>query len=137
MALHGLVRDYMIEDVTTVRPEDDVLKAIETIVKGMDQLPVINDKGQLAGIITWRDIAEKVILKNQIPKDVKVKEIMETDIITLSPKDPVRKALELLTDRKFSLPVVKSRKLIGLLSFMDVLKPYLDVVRTLDLRDNE
>jgi len=130
MALQGLVRDYMIEDVFTVKPEDNVQKAIETIVKGIDQLPVIDDKRQLVGMITWRDISEKVILKDQIPNEVKVKEVMETKIITLSPRDPVRKALGLLTVRKFSLPVVENRKLIGLLSFMDVLKSYLDAVST-------
>jgi len=130
MVLQGLVRDYMIEDVFTVKPEDNVLKTIRTIVEGIDQLPVIDDKGQLVGMITWRDISEKVILKDQIPNEVKVKEVMETKIITLSPRDPVRKALRLLTVRKFSLPVVENRKLIGLLSFMDVLKPYLDAVST-------
>ena len=100
MTLQGTVRDYMIRDVFTVSPEDDILQVIKTIVKGIDQLPVADDTGQLVGMITWRDISKKVILKDQSPEKVKVREAMETKIVTLSPKDPVRKALTLLTARK-------------------------------------
>jgi len=44
MVLKGFVKDYMIKDVFTVKPEDDVLKALKIIVTGRDQLPVIDDK---------------------------------------------------------------------------------------------
>jgi IMP dehydrogenase len=128
MALQDFVKDYMVKDVFTVKPEDDVLKALKTIVRGIDQLPVINDKGQLVGMITWRDISAKVILKGQNPKEVKVQKVMKTKITTLSPRDSIRKALDFLIIEKFSLPVVENGKLVGLLSFMDVLKSYLKAV---------
>jgi predicted transcriptional regulator len=130
MGLQGFVRDYMIIDVFTVKPEDDVLETINIIVKGVDQLPVVDDEGQLVGMVTWQDVSEKVILKSQNPKKVKVQKIMETKTIKLSPRDPIRKALSLLTSRKFSLPVVENKKFIGLLSFMDILRSYLDAVST-------
>jgi predicted transcriptional regulator len=122
----------MIKDVLTVKPEDDVLKTIKTIVKGVDQLPVIDDEGQLVGMITWQDVSEKVTLKGQNPKKVKVQKITKAKITTLSPKDPIQKALKLLTIGRFSLPVVENKKLIGLLSFMDILKLYLRVVSSQD-----
>jgi len=132
VALQGFVKDYMIKDVFTIKPEDDTLEALKTIVMGIDQLPVINHKEQLIGMITWQDISEKVILKDQNPKKVKVQNIMKTKITTLSPKDPIPKALKLLTIGRFSLPVVENKKLIGLLSFMDILKLYLKVVSSQD-----
>jgi predicted transcriptional regulator len=132
MALQGFVKDYMIRDVFTIKPEDDILEALKTIVMGIDQLPVINHKETLIGMITWQDISEKVILKDQNPKKVKVQNIMKTKITTLSPKDPIQKALKLLTIGRFSLPVVENKKLIGLLSFMDILKLYLKVVSSQD-----
>lgn len=132
VALQGFVKDYMIKDVFTTKPEDDVLEALKAIVKGIDQLPVINHKEQLVGMITWQDISEKVILKGQNPKKVKVQEIMKTKITTLSPRDPIKKALKLLTIGRFSLPVMENKKLIGLLSFMDILKLYLKAVSSQD-----
>jgi len=132
MALKGFVKDYMIMDVFTVKPEDDVLKALKTIVTGRDQLPVIDDKGQLVGMITWQDISEKVILKDRNPQKVKVQKVMKTEITTLSQRDPIKKALNLLTIEKFALPVVEDKKLVGLLSFMDILKSYLKAVSTQD-----
>jgi len=132
MALKGFVKDYMIKDVFTVKPEDDVLKALEIIVTGRDQLPVIDDKGRLVDMITWQDISEKVILKDRNPQKVKVQKVMKTEITTLSQRDPIKKALNFLTIEKFALPVVEDKKLVGLLSFMDILKSYLKAVSTQD-----
>jgi CBS domain-containing protein len=130
MILRGSVKDYMIRDVFTVKPEDDILKALKTIVTGKDQLPVINDKGQLVGMITWRDISERVILKGQNPTKVKVQEVMKTKITTLSPGESIERALNILTIEKFSLAVVENNELVGLLSFMDVLESYLKALGT-------
>lgn len=124
MTLEGLVKDYMIRNVFTTKPKDNVLKALKTIATGVDQLPVIDDEGKL-GMVTWQDILEKVLLKGQNPKRVLVQEVMKTKITRLSPEDSIERALSYLKIRKFSLPVVKNDKLVGLLSFMDILKSYL------------
>jgi len=130
MALRGLVKDYLVENILTTKPEYDVLTVLKTVVTGIDQLPVIDNKGQLVGMITWQDISEKVILKGKNPKRVKVRSIMKTELTTLSPRDSIKKALNLVTKGKFALPVVESKRLVGLLSFMDVLKSYLETVDT-------
>jgi CBS domain-containing protein len=125
MALEGLVKDYMIRNVFTAKPKDNVLKVLKTIATGVDQLPVIDDEGKLVGMVTWQDILEEVLLKGRNPKKVLVQEVMKTKITRLSPEDLVERALSYLKIRKFSLPVVKNDKLVGLLSFMDILKSYL------------
>lgn len=125
MFLQDSVKNYMINKPLTVSPWDSVLKVIEIIVTGKDQLPVINEKKQLIGMVTWQDISEKVILKNKEPREVKVEEVMRTSITTLTPKDSIKDALKILTREKFVLPVQEDKKLVGLLSFMDVLRSYL------------
>lgn len=127
MALTGSVEDYMINKVLTVKPEDSVLDALEIIVTGRDQLPVLNDKRELLGMITWREIAEHVILKDKKPEKVKVQEIMLKKTTTLLRTDTIKKALDIAVKERYALPVVegKREKLTGLLSFQDILRRYL------------
>ncbi len=85
--------------------------------------PVEDDKGNLIGIISYRDLLE-LIASEQVKKDneIIVRDVMKTDLITISPETPTLEALNLMREKKIGcLPVVKDQKLVGLLTAHDFL----------------
>jgi CBS domain-containing protein len=63
--LNTKVRDIMIKDVKLVKPETDFLEVVEIMIKhGINRIPVIDDNGEIVGIIT-RDDVIKGIAKNK------------------------------------------------------------------------
>lgn len=117
------VKDVMSHPIIT-EDEDTV---VTKIAKDMDKLKigsvVITKEGQPAGIITERDIALKVLLKNKRASEVKAKEIMSSPLITIWSGTPIEEACELAAKKRIKrLPVVENGVLIGIVSIRDVLK---------------
>lgn len=95
-------------------------------------LPIVDSKNKLIGIISSNDLS-KVFLtlcnranKIQMDLDAIDKEINITDImtpapVTISSNEPIAKAMEILSEKKFtSIPVVDNGELVGILSIKDV-----------------
>ena len=110
-------------EVFSVTPEDSVLRAIEIMAtRHVGALLVMSD-ASLIGIISERDYARKVILKNRSSHDTPVSDIMTSPAITVAPEDTVRHCMELMTDGRFRhLPVVKGGRVAGMLSIGDLVK---------------
>jgi CBS domain-containing protein len=84
---------------------------------------VVMDAGKLAGIISERDYARKVILHGKSSHDIEVREIMTAKVITVSPANTVEECMALMTGRRIRhLPVVEGERLVGLLSIGDLVK---------------
>ena len=74
------------------------------------------------GIITDRDIAIKVIMKNRRPSGIKAKEIMSSPLITIEPEASIEKACKLLAENGIRrLPVIENDKLVGIISVRNIL----------------
>ena len=83
---------------------------------------VITRDGKPVGIITDRDIALKITMKNRIPGEIKAKEIMSSPLITVEPDTPVEKACEILAEKDIRrLPVLEDDKLVGIVSVRNIL----------------
>jgi len=111
--LNGLISD----PVTFTTSDTLETIAIKRAEKGYDfsGFPILDDEGNLAGILTSKDI--RFARTSNKP----VSEIMTTDIITASPDTDLRQAYDLMKQHKIGkLPLVKDGKLVGLYSFADV-----------------
>lgn len=110
-------------DVVSISPEASVFDAIQLMAdKGIGALVVLED-GRLAGIVTERDYARKVILKGRSSQSTTVREIMTTDVVTTGTKQSVEKCMNLVTDRRIRhLPVVDDGRLVGIISIGDLVK---------------
>jgi CBS domain-containing protein len=110
-------------EVFSVTPQDSVLHAIEVMAtRHVGALLVLN-QGSLVGIISERDYARKVILKNRSSHDTPVGDIMTSPAISVTPEDTVHRCMELMTEGRFRhLPVVKSGRVLGILSIGDLVK---------------
>ena len=120
------VEDAMTKDVITITPERPLEVALQIIEDtGHMGLPVVNDKGELSGIITWADI-HIATLRHE--RHLTVGDYCVTDLITVTPKENLAQALDSLGYREIShLPVVdktNQKKLIGIITKGDIVKAY-------------
>ena len=110
-------------DVWSADPEDLVFDAIKQMdEKKVGALVVIKD-GKLSGIISERDYARKVILKERSSKDTKVSEIMTEKVYYTTPAKSIEECMATMTEQQIRhLPVVEDGKVIGMISIGDVVK---------------
>jgi CBS domain-containing protein len=107
-------------EICSVAPDATVYDAIALMAaKGV---AAVLSQGSLLGMISARDYGRKVILEGKSSSDVRVKEIMTTSLVTVSPETTVLDAMALMTRHHFRhLPVLKEGKLDGIVSMGDLM----------------
>jgi CBS domain-containing protein len=84
---------------------------------------VVIDDGRLAGIISERDYARKVILHGKSSHELRVREIMTAKVVTVDPSRTIEECMALMTHRRVRhLPVLEGQQLAGVLSIGDLVK---------------
>ena len=115
-------KDIMSRPIIT----EDEDAAVAKIAGDMEELGigsvVITKEGKPVGIITERDIALKVLLKDRRANEVKAKEIMASPIVTIEAEASVDEACKLAAKKRIKrLPVVENGVPIGIVSIRDIL----------------
>lgn len=124
------VEHVMTPRPATVGPEDALGDAAGMMVQGgFRHLPVVDVDGRLVGMLSEREL--RVRLGTELERfadaalDLLSEDVegsMRTDPITISSSQTVRDALEILTDERVgALPVVDDERVVGILSYLDVL----------------
>lgn len=95
--------------------------------KNIGAILVIEDS-VLKGVLSERDYARKIVLKDKSSKETLVNEIMATNIITVKPTDNLEYCMELMTNRRVRhLPVVENDLVIGIISIGDVVISIIEI----------
>jgi CBS domain-containing protein len=95
--------------------------------KNIGAVLVIED-GVLKGILSERDYARKIVLKDKSSKKTPVSEIMERDVVTVKPSDNLDYCMELMSQKRIRhLPVIENEEIIGLVSIGDVVKAIIEI----------
>lgn len=115
-----LVKDVMNKQVKTIYKEASIQEAVRIMTENRIGSLIVVENKRLIGIITERDILTKVVAKS-IPTDTKVKEIMVSKVISITPDKHIEDAAELMTKNKIKkIPVVFNNKLIGIVTATDL-----------------
>ncbi len=118
------VEQFMAVDLFTVRPAD-VLDLAASLMhwRHVRHVPVEDDAGRLIGIVSHRDLIELMAAgKCGNSTGITVKDVMRTDIVTVTPETPTLDALELMRDKNIGcLPVVQNERLVGIITAHDFL----------------
>ena len=133
------VQNWMTTDVVSVGPETSLLK-VGKLMKDhhIRRIPVVNEAGQVIGIISDRDVRDASPSKattldmyemHYLLAELKAKNIMTAKPITVKPTDTVEQAALIMLDNKVGgLPVVDDAgKLVGIISDHDVFKAMVDI----------
>ena len=113
--------------VYTITPEAPVLDAIRLMAeRSVGALPVMRGEA-LAGIVTERDYARKVILKGHSSRETPVADIMTPAPTSVAPVTTVDECMRLCTElRVRHLPVLENNRLVGIVSIGDLVKAVID-----------
>lgn len=132
-----LVKDLMTTGISCVK-EDTSLKQIAKQMKQEDVglIPVCNDKGEVLGVVTDRDLVLRAMAreigdhaeqkKASVPADtesiqLKAGDVMSTNIVSASPGMNTHHAALLMAKYQVRrLPVTQNSKLVGMLSMADI-----------------
>ncbi len=111
----------------TVDAEDPVRTAIEMMAEHhVGALPVMRGP-ELAGIISERDYARKVVLMGRNSRETPVWQIMSTPVVTVGLEDRARRCMQLMTEKRIRhLPVVENDTLVGMISIGDCVRAVIE-----------
>jgi CBS domain-containing protein len=115
------------DQVYSVAPETPVLEAIKQMAeRRIGALLVMRDQA-LAGIVSERDYARKIILQGRSSATTPVSDIMSVKTLTIGPDASVAECMRLCTDSRVRhLPVVDNQKVVGVVSIGDLVKALID-----------
>lgn len=107
----------------SVTPDTSVFDALALMALHDIGAVVVMDTGRLVGIFTERDYARKIVLKGLSSKDVRVGEMMTTDVQTIKPSDKITTVMNTMTNKRFRhLPVMDDGAIVGIVTIGDVVK---------------
>ena len=118
--------------VATVAPTVTLSDLIGELARyNVGALPVVDDDGQLIGIVSERDVVRQLHAHGPDVLHVQVAEFMTAGVITCAPGDKVAELARVMTDGRFRhLPVVDNGTLAGIVSIGDLVKARIDLLES-------
>jgi CBS domain-containing protein len=114
-------------DIWHVAPDDSVLSAIKMMAEKRVGALLVMDGEKLAGIVSERDYARKVILKGRSSEKTPVRDIMTAEVVCVAPEQTVEECMSLMTENRVRhLPVTQGEKVVGVLSIGDLVKAIIE-----------
>ena len=118
-----LLEDEMNKDVTFVHPDKSVRYAGQ-ILKAVGigcMLVIENDK--IVGILTERDITQKVVADGLDSQKTQVRDVMSRNIISLRKEQTIEDAVDLMEEKGIKkLPIMEDGKILGIVTMTDLLR---------------
>lgn len=111
------------QDVLSITPEATVYEALKIMADRNVGALVVLDGENVAGIISERDYARKVILHGKSSREMQVGEIMTSKVYYMRPEQNLQECMSQMTDRHVRhLPILEEGRLVGIISIGDVVK---------------
>lgn len=106
----------------SVSGEDTVCEAARIMqAHNIGSVPVVSEKNEINGIVTDRDIVLRTVSQGKDVCEMKVKDIMTTEVEKTAPDADVKDVIKQLGAGKIRrIPVVEKNELVGMLSIGDI-----------------
>jgi CBS domain-containing protein len=111
----------------SIAPEDPVLEAIRMMADRHVGALLVMRGTELAGILSERDYARKVVLLGRSSADTPVSQIMSSPVISVRLENSVQDCMRLMTERRIRhLPVIDGGRVVGMISIGDLVKAVIE-----------
>ncbi len=110
--------------VVTISPEVTVRDATYLMKKKSTSCLIVMDDDKIEGILTSRDVIQRIVARGLDPSEVTVGEIATHPIIVLKPETFLSEAIKVMLQRKIKkIPLIDDRgRLVGLVSLSDIVE---------------
>ena len=109
--------------IATIEADSTVLDALRLLAERGIGAVLVTDAGVLAGIFSERDYARRVVLEGRSSSSTKIREVMTSKLVHVTPANTVDDAMQLMTDKRIRhLPVLDDGRLVGVISIGDMVK---------------
>ena len=126
------VEDAMTEDVVTIDADASVKKAVDLMNKHEIGCLIVTRNAKAVGIITERDMLNRVLGMSRDPEKTKASQIMTSPLVVADPEMDLEKAARLMFKMKVKkLPVVSEGNLLGLVTLTDIARFQPQIIRIL------
>ena len=103
-------------------PDTTVFDALQLLAQHEVGALVVMQGDALVGVFSERDYTRKVALQGKSSKDVRVSEIMTSNVFTVTPQTPTHECMALMSQKRIRhLPVVEGATVVGMLSIRDLM----------------
>ena len=117
-------------EIHAVAPEAPVIEAIRLMAEHHVGALLVMEGSRLAGILSERDYARKVVLQGRSSKDTPVRDIMTARVITVGPGDSADHCMQVVTDHRIRhLPVIDGENVLGVVSIGDLVRAVIEEQR--------
>ncbi|MEE8202431.1 MAG: CBS domain-containing protein [Alphaproteobacteria bacterium] len=115
-------------DVITTAPGETVGATVRLLnVRRIGAVLVRDGAGNLAGLVSERDIIRAIAVNGERALEMLVRDVMTSEVVTCRPTDTISEVMKVMTVRRFRhLPVVEGGELKGIISIGDVVKHRLE-----------
>jgi CBS domain-containing protein len=133
----------MTKDVFTLNQLESLSAAKDLMdLARIRHIPIVDDQGKFVGLLTHRDILAATIsglagidreTQDEIESGIPIREIMQTDVVTVGAELSLKEAARLLLEEKYGcLPVVCEEKLCGIITEADFLRLTIDLMEAVE-----
>jgi CBS domain-containing protein len=121
--IETLLKHKKFNRVLALDPEQSVYEALQMMAEYDVGCLMVCEEGRLVGILSERDYARKGVLQGHLSQQTKVRDMMTSPVMSITPEHTVDDCMNLMTERHFRhLPVLDGNKVIGMVSIGDLVK---------------
>ena len=114
-------------EVFAIGPDAPVIDAIRLMAEKGIGAVVVMQAGRLAGILSERDYARKIVLQGRSSRDTPVRDIMMANVVTVRLDDSVDHCMQPVTDKRIRhLPVLERDAVLGVVSIGDLVRAVIE-----------
>ncbi|MFT4309505.1 MAG: cyclic nucleotide-binding/CBS domain-containing protein [Candidatus Woesearchaeota archaeon] len=133
MAETKYVQNIMNKKVVAMKPTQTVYDAVSEMSEKNIGCIIVIEKSRPVGIITERDLTNKVLLKNKDPKKTELVKVMTKKPITLTPNTTIVDAARMMKKNGFRrFPIVEKGVLLGIVTETDILYGMTEIIKHLN-----
>jgi CBS domain-containing protein len=115
------VSDVMTRNPATIESGQSTADAARLMAQGDMGDVIVLDNGNVAGILTDRDIAVRLVAQEKDPRTPVAEIVSDRDLVTVAPDMPLDQAARLMRQHSVRrLPVVQQGRAVGVVSLGDL-----------------